>query len=466
MFTKDPYRQRPRPSWAGPRRLLQTVLALVVGLTGLIGSADAEDLEQRAPGPRVRGKAYAFQSASGLRYQYYVPQDYSHELGANLVMILHGSNLDRCWGFENHTPGQFRPGDILVSPDGTTPNGVGGFNFRNADKDARCLNEVQADFRSRFKVLATFLYGHGQGASFACFYAGSYPAMVQGVLAQAGGVWIGTKAGKKGYHQAIALMHGTADPVVPFSNSGAARDFYLRAGHEKVHRRALRDWNHMPDWRQAALLLAWCEGMSSESPERVLSALEELKSAQEVQDPVALYQVAIRLSTLRFAEVPIRERALTLAAEVEALADCHLQAIDKAAGRSMRRPRLAKSPWIGHLRLFLQEFDGMPACDQLREKWQGVFKEHREKATKAQTVYLDQMQDDVPKAFVAGIDVVAKGFLAEGFIGQDFLDRLSAWRQEAGDLKISKTQVRYYDQVIPVFEEAMREGAESFDAVR
>ncbi|MFH0946390.1 MAG: hypothetical protein V2A76_14425 [Planctomycetota bacterium] len=466
MFTKAPRQHRARPSLAGPDRFLRIVLALAACLTGLITPAEAKELKERAPCPKARGEPYAWQTGSGLRYEYYVPKDYDGDQGANLVLILHGSNLDRRWGFANHSPGTFRPGDILVCPDGTTPNGSGGFNFRQADKDVRLLNEVHAEFRQQFKVLATFLYGHSQGAFFACFYAGAYPALVQGVLAQAGGVWIGTSAGKKGYHQAISVMHGTADPVVPFSMSGASRDFYLKAGFEKVHLRALRDWNHWPDWRQAAVQLAWCEGMTSDSPERVLSAMEELKSVQEVRDPVALYQVATRLSTLRFAELPIRERALRLAAEVEALADCHLQAIDKEAGRSARKPKLEKKPWIGHLRLFLQEFDGMPACDQLRAEWKGALKEHAEKAGKAQTAYLERMQDDVPEAFVAGVDVVARGFLAEGFIGQDFLDRLSAWRKEAQDLKISRTQVQYYDQVIPVFEEAMKMGAAAFDAVK
>ncbi len=46
-----------------------------------------------------------------------------------MTLILHGSNLSAGWGFWNHKAGEFRADDVVVSPDGSTPNGRGGFKF-------------------------------------------------------------------------------------------------------------------------------------------------------------------------------------------------------------------------------------------------------------------------------------------------------------------------------------------------
>ena len=445
---------RSRPVWS-----LAFALVLPGGLL-------AADTPEQAPLPTAQGAKYAWKTGSGLRFEYFIPKTYDPKQGCNLILILHGSNLDRRWGFANHTPGTFRPHDIVVCPDGTTPNGSGGFNFRPADKDLHLLNELHSHFRKTFNVLATYLYGHSNGAFFAYLYAGAYPALVQGVLAQAGGVWIGTKADKHGIGQAICVMHGTADPVVPFAMAGSSRKFYADAGYERVRLRALRDWNHWPDQKQAALQLSWCEGMSSDSPERVLAALEELAAAEAGRDPVAIYQVGLRLSTLRFGSEEIRARAVQAAEQSAQLAGRHVAEIQAKAGRAIRRPKLEKKAWIGHLRLFLQQFDGMPACDELRQQWMSVLKAQGEKAREANEEYLKYREEDPRKAFVAGVDLVAKGFLAEGYIQNDFLERLAAWREAAGELKISKTQTKYYDQVVPLYLEAMELGAQAFDSIR
>ena len=178
-----------------------------------------DDVKDKEPGPKAKGKVYSWKAKDGLVYRYYIPKKYDPEKGANLTFILHGSNLSAGWGFWNHKAGQFRPDDIVVSPDGTTPNGSGGFNFMGRPKDAKRLHALHEELKKLFKIQATFLYGHSQGSFFSFFYAGQYPEDVQGVVGHASGVWAQTQGPRKAHHQAIVLMHGTQDPVVPYGQS-------------------------------------------------------------------------------------------------------------------------------------------------------------------------------------------------------------------------------------------------------
>ncbi|CAN5442577.1 hypothetical protein BH23VER1_BH23VER1_34960 [soil metagenome] len=95
-----------------------------------------------------------------------MPKSYDPDTGAALTAILHGSNLSRAWGFANHKPDTFRPDDIVVCPDGTTPNGSGGFNFLGEPADLDRFHALLGELRTTFKVNATYLYGHSQGAFF------------------------------------------------------------------------------------------------------------------------------------------------------------------------------------------------------------------------------------------------------------------------------------------------------------
>src|SRR6185436_5805753 len=158
-------------------------LAAVLAFAAVAGAADAP--VQKEPSAASAGNVCAWKSADGLVYEYFVPKGYDAAKGANLLFILHGSNIDHRWGFLNHTPGEFRADDVIVCPDGTTSNGNGGFNFLQDDKDLKRLHALHDELRKAFNVNATFVYGHSQGSFFSFLYAGAYPDDVQGVLGQA-----------------------------------------------------------------------------------------------------------------------------------------------------------------------------------------------------------------------------------------------------------------------------------------
>ncbi|MHC5009621.1 MAG: alpha/beta fold hydrolase [Planctomycetota bacterium] len=208
--------------------------------------AGAADVKEREPSTRGDGKLYEWHSEDGLVYWYRVPKKYDHEKGANLTLILHGSNLTHEWGFANHSKDSFRPDDIVVSPDGTTSNGSGGFNFLGVRTDAKRLKALQDELLEVFNVRNTYIYGHSQGSFFAFYYAGEYPEEVDGVVGHASGVWTQTQQSRKGHHQALVLMHGTQDPVVPYGQSVGGYESYVENKYPMVRLCSLENWNHWP----------------------------------------------------------------------------------------------------------------------------------------------------------------------------------------------------------------------------
>ena len=160
--------------------------------------------------------------------------------------VLHGSNLTRGWGFANHRQAEFRPDDVVVCPDGTTSNGRGGFNFLQGRSDLDRFGGLHDELRKAFKVNGTYLYGHSQGSFFAHLYAAHRPGEVDGYVAHASAVWAGTALGRKGHHQAIVVMHGTADPVVWYEAGLGARASLEDAKYPTARLRSLEGWNHWP----------------------------------------------------------------------------------------------------------------------------------------------------------------------------------------------------------------------------
>ncbi len=423
----------------------------------------AEDAPARPPSADAKGKVYAAKAADGLDYLYWVPPDYDKSKGANLLFIFHGSNLDRRWGFANHEPGKFRPHDIIVCPDGTTPNGEGGFNFRQADKDMNRVHALQLELRLIFKLKATYLYGHSQGAFFAFLYAGQFNDDVDGVLGQAGGVWIGTTGSTKHHHQAIAIMHGTADPVVPFGNSVGALKFFEEKGYPNVHLRALKDWNHWPSAPQAAQQLAWCEGMTAKDPDVSEAALNEMLAVKEGQDHVARWTLAMRLVDMPFITDAQKAFARKAAGDSEELVARHVAAIQKSLGKNPG-DKLDGKPWLGHLIRFRQEFAGIAPADAFLKDWARKIDDQRKRADEASKDYFAKMEKEPAKAFLSGVDVVARGFLVDGYANRELLDQLKKWKEDKA-LKLPKTSHTYWEKVVPLWEDAMSKGSKEFDEV-
>lgn len=442
------------------RILLLAGLAAALATAGT-PAAGAAETPEKAPSPKTGGKVCAWKSKGGLRYEYFVPERYDPEKGANLTFILHGTGLDRRWGFANHEAGDFRPEDVVVSPDGPTP--VNNRLWANEADDIQALHDLQGELGGIFKVRQVFVYGHSQGAFFAFLYAATYPKEVAGALGQAGGVWTNTPLTSENRGLAMVLMHGTADPVVPFSNSKGGHEFLLKQGYSLAHLRALEGWNHWPNAFHAGQELAWIEGMTTGDPARAEASLRHFEEVREKEalDFAALHSVGRRLAAMAGAPEEARNRGEAAAAAVEQLASGHAEAIRAGAGKE-GAGKFDGKPWIGHAIRFLRDFQGVPACDALAKDWDRTMVQHREKAVEELRDFYRTRRGDAKKAFEAGVRAVQVGFLHYECADPDFLKTLEGFAKDAKKNRLDPAAMKAYRQFVEPYAKALEDGGRDY----
>lgn len=432
-------------------------------LAMMTAAAMGADVPEKEPGPRTKGKIYAWKAKDGQPYHYWVPKKYNPEKGANLTLILHGSGMPVGWGFANNTPPGFRGDDIVVSPAGTTPI-RGNAEFLGEKKDAKRVHALQMELKKIFKINATFLYGHSQGSFFALFYAGIYPDDVQGVVAHASGFWGGkTQFGKKYHHQAIVYMHGTQDPVVPYWQSVGGYNVWKEAKYPKVRLRSLENWNHWPaehngDIRHTSQQIAWCEGMTTGDPERLAVAFNFIADCKvkERTDYAAVYSLAKRIQELPFATQAVRRRADRAVAAIEKLATAHVKALKTAK-------KFDGKPWVVQLPLFLRQFHGVPAREELAETWKKTLDKHQKQGQAQINKYWNARKP--ADKFAAVVKAMKVGFLYFRCHDNKMLNRLKEWRKNAKGNKLGKAALKDYDDLMPKVEKAKKDAYRAFHAI-
>lgn len=432
----------------------------------------AEEPPERAPGPDTRGTLCRWQSKDGLVCHHRMPAAYDPERGTDLTLILHGSNLTHGWGFANHAPATFRPRDLVVSPDGTTPNGNGGFNFHGEPKDAKRLRAFLEELKKLVRVRRTYVYGHSQGSFFAFYYAGLHPEDVDGIVGHASGTWKGTTTGKKGHHQAVVFLHGTQDPVVPYDQSVGGHDGFVKARYPMARLCSLEGWNHWPAEHNGPVphtsqQLAWCEGMTTDDPERLAACLDLLldNKSRERHDYAALYLLAAHVTALPassdWATAEVRAKAARAKDAVEALGRAHVAALavpEKGA--------FDGGAWIGHLPVFLRAFAGVPACEALRERLEKLLERHEKDALKHMRKYWPARNaGKKDEAFRAGVEALEGGFLHYLCWDAGFRGNLADWRKAAETLGLRAGDTKGYDEMIAALDSAQAQGLQAFDTI-
>jgi len=437
-------------------------------------SARAADPPERAPDAQAKPlEASAWKSKDGLRYTWVLPKGYDPAQPRALTVILHGTGLDYRWGHWNNKPGVFRPDDVVVSVDGTSPDGAVRV-FLGEKKDVEAFAAFLAEMRATFAVDRVFLYGHSQGGFFVCHFAGEHPDQVAGVVAHASGAWSHSKSGKSVDPVSIAFLHGTADPVVPYAQSPGSRDAFAKAGRPLLHLRRLAGYNHWPNAVRATETLDWCDGMTAKTPEHALAcalAILRAKKPDEYQWETVVGFAGARDVLRRiegegpapFAEVAAEtaRTAQEWSAKIEAHGALHVAALRKTLPKK-KGFELDGKPWLGHLVALREDMRGVDSVEALfAELGYDDLAAGHAKATK--TFFDAWYQPKPPKAlFEAALECLPKAFLFEG-MPHDLAEKMKEWKSDS-KLGASAKALKSWP-LFEAWEQGWKDGAQTYEAL-
>ncbi|TAH34672.1 MAG: alpha/beta fold hydrolase [Planctomycetota bacterium] len=429
-------------------------------------------------------KAWKWTSANGLRYTWVLPKGYAPDAPRDLVLICHGTGLDYRWGSANYPPGEFRPDDVVISVDGPLEGPGDTRLFANSFdniKEARVLRDFLVELRDRFAVRRVFLYGHSQGGFFVVYFAGTYPELVDGVVAHASGHWNYTQDDTGLNHIPLAFVHGTADPVVPFANSFGSREHLVEKRRFKLCRLLrLPGYSHWPSVGAASACLDWCRGMRTEDRNEALAAARAILAPQAADSvtryaaPVAFamaYDVLCRLegpSPVPFQDVP-RGLLREVRAEKERV-NKHAALHVKKLSKQFNSPddlRLDGKLWLGYLAAFREDFRGVDAAEEYFRKldYDAQFARQREAAAKINQVYYEEGADgdqprDVKPVFRTVVEQLPDAFLFEAY-PVDLPRQMEDWYAQAAQWKIPRDALDQYPNFV-AWRKAWEDGAKAY----
>src|SRR5579862_2034075 len=221
-------------------------------------------------------------AGKGMRYFLRVPKNYDPKNGARLIVFLHGSNMNGLAYLRSFEAKKWCDDDILCCPNGengSDPFGANNFGFESAPLVADVTEEVQKAFKSTI----TYVGGHSQGAFLTYSVILNYPDLYRGAFPMAGDCWMQNEPNlwedkpevmKKQKEIAIAVIHGKADPAVPFSQGEHAYDCFRAMGWTKLRFFAPAKLNHMFMLAPIDEAIDWLDTMNgrNESKSRTLAA--------------------------------------------------------------------------------------------------------------------------------------------------------------------------------------------------
>lgn len=453
------------------RRAATAFRILLVLLLACVSTARADEIEPREPGEGAKPHTiYLAKSSGGLRYTWVVPAEPRPEGERAMTVLLHGTGLDHRWGHANHPAGSFRPHDVVISVEGTSPGQGESRLFLGKKEDVESFAAFLAEMRTKFAVDRVLLYGHSQGGFFVAYYAGERPETIAGAVAHASGTWSGTRT-KGGIEEVpLVFLHGTADPVVTYGNSVGTRDSFVKQGLDLVRLRRMPGYNHWPNAVRTAECLTWCEGMVTKDAGYALACAEELlrpKGKDSVQ-----YRMAVDFSGAasilgRFSsksehalgKTPsgAKKRAQVLMRAIEKHAAEHRKKIQNGLRKDLR---LDGRPWLGHLLAVREDFRGVPTIEELAKAVR--FDERRAEQAKAVGRMLSPWYDGKPPAEIvaAAVRELPDAHLHDVWpVG--YGEKLTEWLAAADEHGIDP-KVRAQGAVVEAWRKGLEDGREAY----
>jgi predicted esterase len=397
-----------------PTRLPTLLLSIVVPLAAVPAQKRGE-VPKVAPSTKAeRGVVLEWTSKQGRPYWYRLPDTIGEQNPPNLLLMLHGTGLDQGWSFWNYPiVGDFRKDDIVVSPDGLTPGGET-FNFVQGPKDGDQIAQLIADFQQAFPIGRVYLYGHSQGAFFCYWFAGEYPALIDGIVAHAGNVLQVTHGTLAKQKVAIGILHGRADAVVPVECAVRTAAIYREQGYEKVKLDIVEGLTeqsgHWPLPFHVDQMLAWLDNVSVQTAgQAVRGAASELGREQPeltvVADQLGRAQKLMRKAGAADKKV-LQPQLDALQAFLERAAAMHAEQL--LAEPAVSDPKAGYGAWVPHFVAADRAFGELANWKKLMAKPCALAGRHDKLVDKA----LKAIEKGSKGSTAAGIETFTEAFLS------------------------------------------------------
>jgi predicted esterase len=339
-------------------------------LGGWLLAAEEKPPPRAEPSPQAPlGQVLAWTDRRDKPCWYRLPRKLDARKPPALIFMLHGTGLKWGWAFWYYpiAAGSFRADDVVVAPEGMSPDQAGNFNFIQGPADGDHLAELIADFKARLPIGKVYIYGHSQGAFFAYWFAGEHPELIDGIVAHAGNVLDVKHTPLSRAKVAIGILHGRADAVVPVDCAIRTEKIYRDQKYRNVKLQVVEGLTeqsgHWPLPRQVGEMLAWLDSVTADTPELSLAtALYAL--GKDPPDLAATAEATARAGALLKTwkgkdRASLAERQEALRKLLDEAAREHGAAIE--AGSKAGKGEAPYGAWASHFLHAQRALEGLPA---------------------------------------------------------------------------------------------------------
>lgn len=391
-----------------------------------------------------------------LRYTWSLPAGFDGK-PRDVVIILPGRGLTHTWGPRVYSHASWRPGNIVISVDGTRIAPDGGRTFAGEQRDASVFRDLTLEIVRSFPTKRIFLYGHNEGAFFSLMAATRFPRLYNGAVIHGGGIWRSTTVGSQPRGVPLCFLHGTEDQVAPYHWAVDARDALVERQFRTVGLRRVHGHKHEPNASESSIALDFIAAIGTEDAGEALALARSLLAPGESTPPAFSFAYAVlarfTLSDakdqwprgFKAATDQQKTEAAALQVKIDALGLKHAAAL-RAAIKSPEKLREtileidAPTPdWIGHLLAVRESFRGVPTVE-------AVLKDLDADAVLAQH---DEASRPLIEAFYTAppsesLPIIRRQlpscFLFEA-LPQQMFDALENWHAEAASMNLNASDL-------------------------
>ena len=434
------------------------------------------------------GVVFAWKTEDGTRFAWSLPYNFKRGEGYDIIVLLHPARADFRWGFTSHprpprSPTGFRPDDIVVSIDG-----LGGDArrpnqrlFEPSDDNMIRFRDIMLEVSRFFPANRLYLYGaggstEGGGGAFAVKFAGTFPALSDGVLVH--GAVIPSELASKNTVP-IVLMHGAKDSFVPLREAYKSLAAFKSEGHTGVRIRTLRAFNDFTNPVRAAECIDYLQGITGSEPAGVLAAAERMLTPRPADEYnytapcwfTGAYAVLERLTGSgknAVADVPesVQTRARELQERIDAAAADHVKALTPLVGPGGAAGlALDGEPWLGYLLAFRDDFRAVPSAEQYIASigLDSVLAEHAAQAQELLSLWESKSpkaDKDAIETYQRVLDLLPNCYLYEP-LPVDLTSWMRAVTRNADELGLDPAQAERYEY-ITLLDKGWRSGLDEY----